>query len=103
MYHMGSNLPPMDPIHKRNAPWNQENPEPDSRCPYCQGRFDRVKTRSRYPDQTTHVHESRCPHCDKVLHATRLDVTDSYLESWRKYPEEMMGTIDRFAELKDMT
>lgn len=99
---MGNNLPPMDPRHRRNAPWNQDHPEPDGICPRCEIEYvnESVHRQEVYPDPVTIITEWKCPTCKEVMRATRYDATQDYLEAWSSYPEEMMTTIKRFSELK---
>lgn len=101
----GGNLPAMDPRHRREAPWNQAAPEPDAVCPYCGREY--VDTRvlnhnEHHPDNTTVVKESRCTKCGLVISASRLDVTEGYLEAWRQAPREMEHTVDEYAELRSV-
>jgi hypothetical protein len=98
----GSNLPAMDPCHRRNAPWNRDHPEPDAFCPYCEAGLTAggANRGEHHPDNTTVVKEARCPACGLVMHASRIDVTEGYLEAWRQAPGEMEHTVDEYAELR---
>jgi hypothetical protein len=98
----GSNLPAMNMHHKRDAPWSQDHPEPDGFCPYCETGLTsgNANRNEHHPDNTTVVKEHRCPACGLVMHASRFDITEDYLEAWRQVPGEMEHTVNSYSELR---
>lgn len=50
---MGSNLPELSLIDRRNAPWNQQHPEPEVACSKCEW----------YGNRDNSDMESACPSC----------------------------------------
>lgn len=88
--------------HRHDPPWQQKREPPTHMCDECGRGFDRHDQRTEEVELTTLRVTKFCPHCDAVLNERTDDITESYLECWREYPDEMEGSIDRYAELREV-
>lgn len=61
---MGNNLPPMDPRHRRNAPWNEDGPDEAPICLRCEDDDDDATYGVEDPE-TAVGGEDEQAYCDK--------------------------------------
>lgn len=78
---MGRNLPRLSPLDRRNAPWNDDHPEPDGWCQHCRCAFfgratEKHKRRVRFEERKYVVH-ILCANCGNVIRAYLVDETEA--------------------------